>query len=95
MCILRDLPQQKEPRELRCWGSYPNFICSHVPCKHFFYAKWERIVEMKRELLPLRGGSSSYAFLCILQRFGNTLGLMPSSAPPSREHTHIGTSPTT
>jgi len=30
MCILRDLPQQKNPRALS-GGSFPNFICSHVP----------------------------------------------------------------
>ncbi len=30
MCILRDLPQQKNLRAL-CRGSSPNFICSHVP----------------------------------------------------------------
>jgi len=32
---------------------------------------------------------------CVLLRFENTLGLKPSSAPPSREHTRMGTSPTT
>jgi hypothetical protein len=46
----------------------------------------------KRELLPLRGGSSTRAFFWGL---GTPLGLRPSSAPPSREHTRIETSLTT
>jgi hypothetical protein len=36
LCILRDLPQQKIPREL-CGGGNPAiFLCSHVPMKIFF-----------------------------------------------------------
>jgi hypothetical protein len=32
---------------------------------------------------------------CVLLRFGNTLMLTSLSDPPSEEHTHTGTSPTT
>jgi hypothetical protein len=36
LCILRDLPQQKIPREL-CGGGDPAiFLHSHVPMKRFF-----------------------------------------------------------
>jgi hypothetical protein len=33
-----------------------------------------------------------FLYLYVLLRFGNTLGLMPLSAPPSREPTRMGTS---
>ncbi len=36
LCILRDLPQQKNPRVV-CQGSSPNFICSHVPMEIFVF----------------------------------------------------------
>ncbi len=36
LCILRDLPHQKIPREL-CSGGEPTiFLCSHVPMERFF-----------------------------------------------------------
>jgi hypothetical protein len=36
LCILRDLPQQKIPRELSGGGDPPIFLCSHVPMERFF-----------------------------------------------------------
>jgi hypothetical protein len=36
-----------------------------------------------------------FPYECVLLRFGDTLGLMPLGAPPSREHTRMGTSATT
>jgi hypothetical protein len=50
MCILRDLRQQKNPREL-CQGSSLNFICSHVPMLFYFsYETGEKTKEIKGEL---------------------------------------------
>jgi hypothetical protein len=62
MCILRDLPQQKNPGAL-CPGSTPNFICSHVPGEILlFLMKRERSEEIKRVLLMESGCSSTHAF---------------------------------
>jgi hypothetical protein len=36
LCILRDLLQQKIPRELCGGGDLPIFLRSHVPMKRFF-----------------------------------------------------------
>jgi hypothetical protein len=36
LCILRDLPQQKIPRELSSGGDPAIFLCSHVPMERFF-----------------------------------------------------------
>ncbi len=36
LCILRDLPQQKIPRELRGGGVSIIFLRSHVPMERFF-----------------------------------------------------------
>jgi hypothetical protein len=38
MCILRDLPQQKNPRVL-CRGSSPIFIYSHIHMEIFLFYK--------------------------------------------------------
>jgi hypothetical protein len=46
MCILRDLPHEKNPRPL-CQGSSPNFICSHVPMEIFL------LYEIGKNLLVL------------------------------------------
>jgi len=49
--------------------------------------KQERSEEIKRELFKescLRKGR--FSFLCVLLRFGNTLRLTPSSAPPPLPH---------
>jgi len=48
MCILRDLPQQKNPRPL-CWRSSPILYVPTFPWKYFFSKKQERSKE-KREL---------------------------------------------
>jgi hypothetical protein len=49
MCILRDLPQQKNPKVL-CLESSPNFICSHVPMEIFLFYEKRKEEEIKREL---------------------------------------------
>jgi hypothetical protein len=50
VCILRDLPQQKNSREL-CQGSSHNFICSHVLMKIFlFYETGKKQGNKKRAL---------------------------------------------
>jgi hypothetical protein len=36
LCILRDLPQQKIPRELLQRGRSCYILCSHVPMERFF-----------------------------------------------------------
>jgi hypothetical protein len=49
MCILKDLPQQKNPRVLCNWGNSPNFICSHIPMEIFlFYETGKKLVNKKR-----------------------------------------------
>jgi hypothetical protein len=39
MCILRDLPQQKNPSALSLESSAPNFICSHIFMEIFVFYK--------------------------------------------------------
>jgi hypothetical protein len=49
MCILKDLPQQKNPRVFFCWGNSPNFICSHIPMEIFlFYEAGKNLGNQKR-----------------------------------------------
>jgi len=88
LCILRDIPQQKNPRAL-CQGSSPNFICSHLPMEIFLFKKESR----KLKESCLRKGRFLYS--CVLLRYRNTIRLTPLSAPPSGEHTCVGTSPAT
>jgi hypothetical protein len=81
MCILRNLPQQKNPRTL-CWGSSPNFICFQVPMEIFLFREWEEKGGDKKE--------SWFHYSCILLRFGNTLRFMSSGDPlPSLRSTHL------
>ncbi len=61
MCILRDLPQQKNPRAL-CQGNSPISYVPTFPCRYFFSMKQEKSEEIKRELFMLRGGSHTRAF---------------------------------
>jgi hypothetical protein len=49
----------------------------------------------KKERYFLQKGRRRFLYSCVLLRFGNNLRLTPSSAPPSREHAHTGTSLTT
>jgi hypothetical protein len=49
MCILRDLPQQKNPRAL-CWVSFQILNDPMFPWKYFFSTKQKRSEEIKREL---------------------------------------------
>jgi hypothetical protein len=64
----------------------PNFICSLVPIEVFlFYKMGKKQGNNKKSCL--RKGE-------VLLRFGNALGrlIMPSGAPPTEEHTRMGTS---
>jgi hypothetical protein len=61
MCILRDLPQQKNPRAL-CQGSSPNFVCSHVPMEIFLFYKMRKKWENKKRVVYVMGGSCTSAF---------------------------------
>ncbi len=90
MCILMVLPPQKNPRAL-CWGAPPILYVPTFPWILFFYQtrkKWGN----KKRVVYVRGGSRTYAFSW---GFGKNLGLTPLSAAPSREFTHMGTSPIT
>jgi hypothetical protein len=61
MCILRDLPSQKNPKAL-CQGSS---LILYVPTflwKYCFSTKWERSEELKRELFSVRGDSCTHVF---------------------------------
>ncbi len=62
VCILRDLPQQKNPR-LLCQRSSPNCTCSHVPMEKEARKSKESYLHKGRFLL----------YSCILLRFGNSL----------------------
>ncbi len=85
--ILRDLPQQN-PRAL-CRGSSLNFICSHG---NISFLRNRKQVRKSTESCLCKG---RFSYFCVLLRFGNTLRLTPSTAPPSgRECTHTRTSPT-
>jgi hypothetical protein len=48
-----------------------------------------------KKRVVLHKGRFMFLYSCVLLKFGNTLDLMPSSALPSGECTHTGTSPTT
>jgi hypothetical protein len=61
MCILRDLPQQKNPKVL-CQGSPPNFICFHVPMEIFLFCETGKKQGNKKRILYIRGGSHTRAF---------------------------------
>ncbi len=47
--------------------------------------------EVNKKQSSLRKGR--FLYLCVLLRFGNTLGIMPLSAPLSGEHNRKETSP--
>ncbi len=61
MCILRDLPQQKNPRPLCCRSS-PNFICSCVPTKIFLFYEMGKKQGNKNRVVYIRGGSHTHVF---------------------------------
>jgi hypothetical protein len=73
-------------------GELPNFTCSHVPMEIFLFYKMGKKWGNKKESCLCNG---RFPYECVLLRFGDTLGLMPLGAPPSREHTRMGTSATT
>jgi hypothetical protein len=55
MCILRELPHQKNPKVL-CRGSSPNSICSHIPMEIFiFYGTGKKRGNQKRVTYLRRG----------------------------------------
>jgi hypothetical protein len=70
----------------------PNLICSHILNGNISFLRNGKEARKSKES-PLCKGR--FLNSCILLRFGKTLGLMLSSAFPSGEHAHIGTSPTT
>jgi hypothetical protein len=72
-------------------GELPNFICFHDSMEIFIFNETRKKQGIKRELF-MKG---RFMYLCLLLRFGNTLGLTPLGAPPSRECTCEGTSLTT
>jgi hypothetical protein len=75
MRILRDLPQQKNPRVL-CRGSSPNFICSHVPMEIFLFYEIGKKWGNEKRVVYLRGGTcpSRWTLKC---------GGLPSQGPSS------------
>ncbi len=54
VCILRDLPQQKNPRVL-CWGSSLNYICSHVPMEIFGFYEMRKKGGNKKRVVYVKG----------------------------------------
>ncbi len=96
--ILRDLPQQKIPRELCDGGDPAIFLYFHVPIekklmgkitKKITKNKKKRMEERKRRDFYIRGGS----ILMCYPSVGNIAGLLPSCDPPSGEPTRVETSP--
>ncbi len=63
------------------WGSSLKFLCSHVPMEVFLFYE-TRKKEVNKKQSSLRKGR--FLYLCVLLRFGNTLGIMPLSAPSPR-----------
>jgi len=87
MCILRYLPQQKNPKVL-CWGSSTNFICSYNPMKIFLFYETGRKEEIRRELFYIKGGSCTRVFSWGLETpsSSHTLGCPPTRTP---KRTHL------
>jgi hypothetical protein len=82
MCILRDLPQQKNLRPM-CWGRSPNFTCSHIPIEIFNFLQTGKQA-MKSKESCLHQGRFQYSW-CL----GTPLGLTPWGAhAPSLKRTH-------
>jgi hypothetical protein len=95
LCILRDLPQQKIPRELSGGGDPAIFLCSHVPMNRFLDGmdqensektrrkKWRK---EKEEILfvfnYVHGGSQTHVFSCVLHRSGRHSGYCPRVTLP-------------
>jgi hypothetical protein len=107
LCILRDLPQQKIPREL-CGGEDSTiFLCSHAPMERFFdemdqtNSKTQvgkgQIRRIQKNQEGKNGGKKKKRFLhrwrCPYSSVLHRLGT-PSCDPPSGEPTRMGTSPT-
>jgi hypothetical protein len=68
MCVLRDLPQQKNPRGCML-RELPNLLCSHG---NISFPQNVKEVRKSKESCLLQG---RFLYLCILLRFGNTLAL--------------------
>jgi len=58
MCILRDLPQQNNPRVL-CWGTPPVL---YVPMEIFLFYEMGKKQGNKKSVVYVRGGSHTHAF---------------------------------
>jgi hypothetical protein len=99
LCILRDLLQQKIPREF-CGGGAPSiFLHSHVLMKRFFDGQIRKIKKNKKETMEERKRRDfvmdlEVPTLVCSPSVGNGLRLLPSYDPPSGQPTHMGTSPT-
>ncbi len=74
------------------WEISLTFICSHVPMELFLFYEMRKKGGNKKRVVLCKG---RFLYSCVLLKFGNTLDLMPSSAPLSGECTCTGNSPTT
>jgi hypothetical protein len=88
MCILRDLPQQKNCKVL-CRGSSTNFICSYNPMKIFLFYETGKKEEIRRELFYIKGGSCTHVFSWGLETPSSShpwVPPCPPNSPPKRTH---------
>ncbi len=90
MCILSNLPQQKNPRGL-CWVA-PQFYMFSRSNANISFLRNRKEVRKSKESCLCKG---RFPYLWVLLRFKNTLGLMPSGALPLGQRTHTRTSLTT
>jgi hypothetical protein len=91
VCILRDLPHPNNPRLLYRQRS-SKFMCSHVPMEIFLFYETGKKPGNKKRVVYVRRDSRTHVFSW---GSGTPLDSRPQFAPPSREHTRMGTSPTT
>jgi hypothetical protein len=71
-------------------GGAPSIL--YVPMEIFLFYKMRKKWENEKRVVYIRGGS----FTCVFPLGSQTAsGSRPSSAPPSGEHTHMRTTPTT
>jgi hypothetical protein len=61
MCILSDLPQQKNLRAF-FQGNSPNLLCSHVPMEIFLFFEMGKRQGNKNRVVYITGGSHTHAF---------------------------------
>jgi len=85
------LPQQNNPRVL-CWGSSPNFICSHVPMEIFLSYEMRKKGGNEKRVVYIGG---RFLYSCVLLRFWEHPGAHALECPSLRRTHCTGTSPTT